>query len=162
MRLVHGGKWVIKNLAVGGAKSRWLFVRDGPKDRDGKVRQERRALIELQPAHAAMVFQIFSDARFVDAEMFGEFFFQVRAFAAASTAAQHVPDAHAQRLARFGVIVSGLVRVRDEEDAGPGGRLVGLLERMDRTSQKAAKLRLELRHARGKRGIARANARRRQ
>src|SRR5580704_14025133 len=107
MRLVHGGKWVIKNLAVGGAKSRWLFVRDGPKDRDGKVRQERRALIELQPAHAAMVFQIFSDARFVDAQMFGEFFFQVRAFAGSAPAAKHVPDPDTQRLARLGVVVSG-------------------------------------------------------
>jgi hypothetical protein len=47
-----------------------LFVGDGPKNGDGKVREERRAFIELQPAHAAMIFQIFADARFVDAEMF--------------------------------------------------------------------------------------------
>ena len=125
------------------------------------MRQERRALIELQPAHAAMVFQIFSDAGFVDAEMFGEFFFQVRAFAAATPAAKHVPDPDTQRLARFSVVVGRLVGVRNEKDAWTGGRFFGLLERMDRTRQKAAKLRLELRHARGKRGVSRANARRR-
>ena len=111
------------------------------------MRQERRAFIELQPADTAVVFQIFADARFVDAEMLGEFFLQVRALAGSTTAAKHVPNSHAQGLARFGVIVSGQIRVRDEEDAGTRGSFVGLLERMDRTSQKAAKLRLELRHA---------------
>src|SRR6202162_6092327 len=107
-----------------------------------------------------MILQIFSDTRFVDAEMFGEFLFQVRAFAAAAPAAEHVANPDTQRLARFGVIVGRLVRVRDEEDAWTGGCFFGLLKRMDRACQKAAKLRLELRHARGKRRIARANARR--
>ena len=124
------------------------------------MRQQWSALIELQPAHAAMVFQIFSDSRFVDAEMFGEFLFQVRAFAAPAPTAEHIPDPDTQGLARFGVIVGGLVRVRDEEYSWTGRRFVSLLERMDRTSQQAAKLRLELHHARGKRGVARANARR--
>ena len=94
-----------------------------------------------------MVFQIFSDARFVDAEMFGEFFFQIRAFAASSTAAKHISDANTQRLARFRVVVAGLIRVRDEKDAWAGGRLVSLLERIDGASQEAAELRLELRHS---------------
>src|ERR1700674_5952982 len=104
---------ILQNVARKAAR---LFVRDGPKDGDGKMSQERRAFIELQPAHAAMVFQIFSNARFVDAEMFGEFFFQVRAFAAAAPAAEHVPDPDTQRLARFGVIVRGLVRICDEDN----------------------------------------------
>lgn len=39
-------------------QGRWrgLLVRDRTEDGDGKVREQRRAFIELQPAHHAMVF----------------------------------------------------------------------------------------------------------
>ena len=75
----------------------------------------------------AVVFQIFPNARFVDAEMFGEFFLQVRAFAAAASAAKQIPDPDAQRLAGFDVVVAGLVGVRDEENAGAGRCVLGLI-----------------------------------
>ena len=56
--------------------NRTLFVRDGAQDGYGEMCEQRSAFIKLQPAHDAMVLQIFSDARFVDAEMFGEFSFR--------------------------------------------------------------------------------------
>ena len=89
--------------------------------------EQRRSFIELQPAYAAMILQIFSDARFVDAEMLSQFFFQVRAFAAPASAAQHIADANPQRLTRFSIVISGQIRIRDEEHAGTGGRGISAL-----------------------------------
>src|SRR5579872_443761 len=98
-----------------GLKNYWaLFVGDWPQDRDGEMREQRRPFIQLQPADAAMFLQVFSDARFVDAQMLGELFLQVGAFARTAAAAQHVADAHTQGLARLGVVVAGLVVVRNQ------------------------------------------------
>ena len=104
------------------------------------------AFIELQPANAAMILQVFPDARFVDAEVVGELFLHVCAFTVAAPAAQHVGDADAQRLAGFGVVIRGLIGVRDQKNAWAGRSFVGLIERVNRARQKAAKLRFELRH----------------
>ena len=111
------------------------------------MRQQRCAFVELQPAHAAMVLEIFPDARFIYTEMLGEFFLQVRALAAPAPASQQIPDPDAQRLTRFRVVVGRLVCVRDDENAGASRSFVRLINRVQRTCQKAAELGLELRHA---------------
>ena len=52
------------------------------------MRQKRRAVVKLQPADAAVILQIFSDACFVDAKMVGRKCFlscsRLRGFTAAA------------------------------------------------------------------------------
>jgi hypothetical protein len=94
------------------------------------VREQRRAFIKLQPTHDAIVLQILPHASLGDAEMFGELFLQIRAFAAAASASQQIPDANAQRLAGFDVLIGGLVGICDEENARAGRRILGLIHGM--------------------------------
>ena len=135
-----------------------LLVRDRAKNGDGEVREKRCAFVKLQPAHDAVLFQILPDARFVDAEMIGELFLQVGAFAAAAPAAKQIPDTDAQCLAGFDVVVASLVRIGDEENTRASRCVFWLIHRVQRTGQQAAELRFEMRYARGKRRIARARA----
>jgi len=108
--------------------------------------------------HDAIVFQIFSNARFADPRCFGKFFLQIRAFAAAAPASKQIPDADAQGLAGLDVVVAGLVRIGNEENARAGGRVLRKVHGMQRAGQQAAKLGFELGHTRGKRRITRASA----
>src|SRR5467141_1665868 len=157
--IVHGAcRW---GTAVGckWSGNRTLLVRDWAENSDGEVREQRSAFIKLQPAHDAIVFQIFPYARFADAEMFGKFFLQIRAFAAAAPASKQIPDADAQGLAGLDVVVAGLVRIGNEENARASGRVLRKVHGMQRAGQKAAKLGFELGHTRGKRRITRTTAR---
>ncbi len=92
--------------AISRKRRQALFVRDRAKNGDGEMREKGRAFVELQPAHHAMILQIFPDARFVDAQMVGELFLQVGAFAAAAPAAKQIADTDAQCLAGFDIVVA--------------------------------------------------------
>lgn len=48
-----------------------LFVQLGPKNGNDEMRKMRRALVQLQPTHYAMVSEIFRYARFRNSQMLG-------------------------------------------------------------------------------------------
>ena len=76
------------------------------------MREVRSSLIELKPAHHAMIGQIFGDARFRDAEMLGKLRLKRIRAAPAGTAAQKICDGDAQRLASFDVVIAGEIGIR--------------------------------------------------
>ncbi len=59
----------VRNLVWGREEN--LFVRHRTQDRDGKMCEQWSAFIKLQPAHDAIVLQIFSNASLADAEVLG-------------------------------------------------------------------------------------------
>ena len=105
----------------------------------------RGAFIELQPPNDTMIGEIFCDARFRYAEMFGKLRLQRIGAAPACTTAQKVPHGDAQGLAGFDVVIAGEVRIREYEDSRPHGSVVRFAEFYRRTSQQAAKLHFEKR-----------------
>jgi len=70
----------------------------------GKV---RGTFIELQPADDAVIGEIFCNARFRYAEMFGELRFERIRTAAARAASQKISDGDAQRLTGFNIVIAG-------------------------------------------------------
>ena len=120
----------------------------------------RGVVIELNPADDAVVLEILRDFIFIDAEMFGELRLQIivavtfpmAAFAAIGSA--EIADTHAQGLASFHVLSSCLIAIGKQKHAGPGGRLIGFIQAMQRTRHEPSQRGFQARDARGESGIA--------
>ena len=69
----------------------------------------RGAFIELEPADDAVIGEIFCNARFGDAEMFGELRLERIRAAPAGAPAQKIADGDPQSLACLDVVIAGEV-----------------------------------------------------
>src|ERR1700682_3620161 len=102
----------------------------------------RSTLIELQPTNDAMLGEIFWHSGLWNAEMLRQLRLDRIHAATARSPTQQVPDGDAQRLASLDVVIAGEVGVRQKQDAGTHGSVVGLIEFYRRASEQAAELHL--------------------
>ncbi len=98
----------------------------------------RGTFIELEPADDAMIGEIFCDARFRDAEMFGELRLERILATPARAAAQKISNCDAQSLARLDVIVAGEIGIGEDKNTGTDGRVICITEFYGRTGQQTA------------------------
>lgn len=122
-----------------------LLVQSWANDGGYEVREVRRAFIKLKPANHTMIGKIFCDARLRDAEMLGKLRLEGIGATTAGTAAQEIADRNAQRLAGFDVVIAGEIGIREDENAGSDGRVIGFVQFYGGTGQQATKLHFEKR-----------------
>ena len=103
----------------------------------------RGALIELEPTDNAVIGEIFCNARFGYAQMFGELRFEGIRAAPAGASAQKIADGDAQSLACLDVVIAGEVGVGKNENTGADGSVIGFAEFYGSASEQAAKLHFE-------------------
>src|SRR5215813_9507517 len=92
-----------------------LLVEDGTQDRNHIVGEECCALVQLKPAHYAMVRQILSNASFGDAEMLRELRLERRIPAPSASAARQVSNGDAQCVASLDIVVAGQIFIREHK-----------------------------------------------
>src|SRR5580658_4859457 len=118
----------------------------------------RSAIIELEPADDAVVGEIFCDARFRYAEMFGELRLEGIGTAATCATTQKISDSDAERLTSFDVVIAGEIGISQDENAGTDGCMIRFAEFYGRAGQQPAKLHFEKRQSRRKAGVSGAAA----
>src|SRR5580658_6904412 len=126
----------------------------------------RCAFVQLKPAHHAVVLQIFRRFGLGYAEVLGQTisnWFALNHWAAAATGgAQQIRDPDTQGLAGLDVVVSRLVGIGEQENAGSRRRAGRFFNRAGRGREQAAQLRFERRETRRKRWVAGAAARKKR
>ena len=96
-----------------------------------------------------MVLQILGDARFADPEMFRKARPHGVARSCASLATQQIADTYPQSLARFDVVVGGLVGIRQDENPGTCRRLIGFIHPVKGARDQSPQLCFKVCHPRG-------------
>ena len=122
--------WGVQGTELGchGDEKSGLGVQNRPENSDHKVGEMLGAFVELQPANHAVIGEIFRNASLGNAEMIREQRFDGNACSATAAAPPDVGDGDAKRVASFDVIVGRHVVVGENEDAGPRGSTIRLIE----------------------------------
>ena len=92
-----------------------------------------------------MVGEIFRDASLGNAQMIGEQCFQIGIAAAGHAGARKSADRDAQGVAGFHMVVGSHVVVGEDEDAWPGGSMIGVIKFCGRTGEQTTELHFEQR-----------------
>src|ERR1700740_1960639 len=87
-----------------------------------------------------MFSQIFGNARFSNAQMFGKLGFDSRRTAASRCPPQQIRNRDAQRLTIFRVIMSGEIRIAEQKHSRPGWRAIRFIELQRRGNKEAPKM----------------------
>src|SRR6266852_6906533 len=106
--------------------------------------QQRGPFVKLEPADGAVVLQVLGDPGLVDAKVLGKPGTQRFPTTRASLATQQVTHTDPERLARFDVIVGGLIRIGQDEHSGPRRSLVRLINLGQRAGNQSPQLRFQV------------------
>ena len=117
--------------------------------------QRDGTLVELLPAHDAVILNVLRHTRLADPQMIGKLCLQ-RAAAAAPLTTQHLANADPQGPAGFDIVVGREIRIGKNKDAGAGRSLVRFLDPVERAGHQPPQLRFETRQARGQRWLGSA------
>src|SRR5271169_1785531 len=125
-----------------------VHVQRSAQHRYRKMCQKWSIIIQLDPAHHAMILHILRHLRLANLQMLRQLglesagFRRIAPAAAAllraASAANQIAEADSKCLAGFHVVRADLIRVRQQEDSRPGGRFVGFIEAMQRARHQAS------------------------